>query len=343
MNTKPWFAVLLVALGLSGCAIRNLPKTFAETQTSYSYIPLDPLPVVIVPAFDCYSDENPQKKLIGTPKPLLDSLPDQSVRIATGQYYASGTLVYGPAKIGYSGHSYQVVLDYVNVDTTNVSVYIERKLPDGKLVSVFDNTIKEPTTYRVHRDPESTAFAYLEDSLHQNPVGESAAKTTPKQVPNGDPVVIPVYVGVGLRLTASVTVTKGTANLSSLGAISADAAAGKLTGSLVVQTLGITGKSVSTTLPLPSELNQTTIQNAILALGAIKAVLYDPTTQIDPRVVGIYNPVGGGQQLVNGIISVLASNPLRWFRPCADASKTSAFRTKDTILFREGLVSPAEI
>ena len=325
MKNKVLLAVV-VPLGLSGCAIHKLPKSFAETHTSYSYIPLDPLPVVIVPGLDCYADGNPNKKLTGTPiTPLLDGLPDQSVRIATGQYDASGTLVYGPAKIGYSGHSYQVVLDYVNVDTTNVSVYIERTLTDAsgkkKQVSVFDDTIKEPTQYQVYRDPESTAFAYLEESLI--PTGEGGTAGGPKRILNGDRVVIPVYVGVGLRLTASVTVTKATANLASLGAISADAAAGKLTGSLVVQTLGLTGKTVATSLPLPSELNQTTIQNAILSLGSIKAVLYDPNTQVAPRVVGIYNPIGGGQQLVNGIISVLASNPLRWFRPCADTTQAS--------------------
>jgi hypothetical protein len=238
-------------------------------------------------------------------KELLDSLPDQAVRIAVGQYDASGTLVYGPAKVGAKGQSYQIVLDYISVDATNVPVYIERRChkSNGVLdtVSVFDNSIEGKCQYRVQADPEYVSSAISEDS---------------KSRPIGDRVIIPVYVGVGLRLTASVTVTSAGVSLSSLGAIAANAEAGKLTGSLVVQTLGITGKSVATSLPLPSELNQTTIQNAILALGSIKAVIYDPTTEITPRVVGIYNPVGGGQQLVNGIISVLVSDPIIWYRPC---------------------------
>lgn len=311
MTTKPFLAVLAVALGLSGCAFRKLPQTFAETRTSYSYVPLDPLPVVIAPADGCYSGKptSSDAKLIGTPKPLLDSLPDQAVRVAIGQYDASGTLVYGPAKIGVSGQSYQVVLDYISVDATNVPVYIVRTMPDGHEVSVFDS-ISVPTRFEVFRDPTSPAFASFA------PAGSSGSQGTHA----GDHVVIPVYVGVGLRLTASVTVTKATANLSSLGAIAADAQAGRVTGTLVVQTLGVTGKSVSTSLPLPSELNQTTVQNAILALGSIKAVLYDPNTQIDPRVVGIYNPIGGGQQVVNGVISVLASNPIKWNRPCTVAT-----------------------
>jgi hypothetical protein len=308
MKPRVVFAILtMIAPLLSGCPISKLPKTLGETQTSYSYVPLDPLPVTSKPGLNCIG---PTSKYKG----VLDSLPDEAVRMAVGNVDASGAVTYGPVKVGASGESYQVILDYISVDTANVPVYIERRvvrisqgdnpsLKVGGLVSVFDNSIKSSdTSYKVRRDPASEA--YLRPMISQ-------------PTPAGDSVVIPVYVGVGLRLTASITVTKGTVHLSSLGAIAADAQAGKLTGSLVVQTLGVTGKSIATTLPLPSELNQTTVQNAILALGSIKAVLYDQqNTQIEPRVVGIYNPIGGGQQVVNGIISTLVSDPIRWNRPC---------------------------
>lgn len=298
-----WLAVLFCATATSGCTALKLPESLGEQQSSYSYIPLDPLPVA-------------EKSRCGGEtqlKGVLESLPDQAVRIAVGQYNASGTLVFGPGTVGVVGKSYQIVLDYISVDTANVPVYIKRYLPDqelpdkeGRLVSVYDNTIAGRTVYRIYRDPEQNKSA-------------SARMLVPEREKQGfEQVIVPVYVGVGLRLTASVTVTQGTANLSSLGAIAADAEAGKLTGSLIVQTLGITGKSVATSLPLPSELNQTTIQNAILSLGSIKAVLYDQSTVISPRVVGIYNPIGGGQEVVNGIISVLSNQPIEWSRPCVE-------------------------
>ena len=303
---KMFGVFIYLLLRLYGCAMNpSLPASLGERQSSYSYIPLDPLPVTISRGVNCDNDNT-------LFKPILDCLPDQAVRIAVGQYEASGTIVFGPAKVGSQGNSYLIILDYISVDAANVPVYIERTLadysdivyrrPDGS-ISVFDDRIEAPTQYRIYSDPE----------YYQN--------STASYIPNGDKVIIPVYVGVGLRLTASVTVSKGTANLSSLGSIAADAEAGKITGSLIVQTLGITGKSVSTVLPLPSELNQTTIQNAILALGSIKAILYDKNTQINPRVVGIYNPVGGGQQVVNGIISILSSDPIRWYRPCCNTGK----------------------
>lgn len=308
----------IIAIVLAGCETngikQDLPSTLGERLNSSSYIPFDPLPVYSDRGRSCERNESVVFK------ELLDSLPDQTVRIAVAEYDQSGTLVFGPVKIGGEGKSYQVVLDYVSVDATNIPVYVERYTngPNGdkKEISLFED-VPINTQYRVHLDPDSDAFLY----------GEKTAIS----IPPGERVIIPVYVGVGLRLTANVTVTKGSANLSSLGSIAADAEAGKLTGSLVVQTLGITGKSVSTSLPLPSELNQTTIQNAILSLGSIKAVLYDKAnTIVTPRVVGIYNPIGGGQQLVNGVMSVLANEPIRWKRPCVDPTQNITSQASGT-------------
>jgi hypothetical protein len=70
------------------------------------------------------------------------------------------------------------------------------------------------------------------------------------------------------------------------------------------------------------EINQTTIQNAILSIGSIKAILYDDSTVVNPRVLGIYNPIGGGQEIVNGIISRLAEKPITWYRPCTGELKS---------------------
>lgn len=91
----------------------------------------------------------------------------------------------------------------------------------------------------------------------------------------------------------------------------------KASGSLTVQTLGLNGKQVSTSLPLPSELNQSTVQQAILALGSVKAIMYDQETLVTPRVTGLYLPFpDGNDRLVNLIISELASAPIIWNRSC---------------------------
>lgn len=130
-------------------------------------------------------------------------------------------------------------------------------------------------------------------------------KTASLSAQKSPPVIVPVYVGVGLRLTANITVNEGSVDLGNLFALGAAAQAKQVSGTLVVQTLGISGESVSTIIPMPSEINASTIQNAIMALGAIKAKIYDTGTRINPRVVGVYNNLGGGQETINGFISSL--------------------------------------
>jgi hypothetical protein len=120
---------------------------------------------------------------------------------------------------------------------------------------------------------------------------------------------VPVYVGVGLRLTANIKVNEGSVDLSNLFAIGAAAQAKQISGTLVIQTLGLSGVGVSSVLPMPSEINQTSIQNAIQSLGAIKAKMYDEGTLVTPRVVGVYNNIGGNRT-INGFISSILSEDL---------------------------------
>lgn len=290
-------AVVLGSLSVVSCAsFRAQPPppgkvspSPGEQASGYSYVPLDPLPVKKVRESGC--SENAEYK------PVLESLPDNAVRVAVRELSAKGQLSFGPLQVGTENKSYQVILDYVNVDTSSLFLTIGYVKGD-KLGSIYESGMPKDAVIRVER---------LEDQ-------EGASEEAPVQ---GDQVVVPVYVGVGLRLTATVNVLKGSVNLSSLGAIAAQADAGNVTGSMVVQTLGIAGEQVSTSLPLPSALNSTTVQNAILSLGAIKAILYDENSVVTPRVVGIYNPIGtGGQRLINAIVSEMAESRIVWHAPC---------------------------
>lgn len=127
---------------------------------------------------------------------------------------------------------------------------------------------------------------------------------------------IPIYVGLGLRTASIIYAVKGEANISGLGVIGAEAEANNLKGSLIIQTLGVNGKSVAAALPIQSELNRTTAQNAIVAIGTIKALLHSPETWIAPRVVGLYLPFPGGKALMNALVSELSTQELVWEFSC---------------------------
>lgn len=309
--------IVFVLILLSSCTSLKVPQTVAAQQSGYTYIPVDPFPVRVTPGTGCLprnteslSDEE-YSQLISEVKykPILESLPDNAVRMSIEQFQTSGTVKYGPAGVGTSGESYRVTVDYVNSDTANFPIKIARLAKEkesGKLKQVELLGPLDPTKYDINSDSYSIKNTRsTEDTSNKNIKYEEYN--------------IPVYVGIGLRVTANVDITAETANISGLGVIGVEAEANTLKGSLIVQTLGINGKSIAAALPIQSELNRTTAQNAIVAVGAIKALLYDEKTATVPRVVGIYLSIPGGKTLVNAIISELSrSNSIFWSRPCED-------------------------
>lgn len=212
---------------------------------------------------------------------VLDALPDETIRIAVGTVSLDGAITFGPAKIGASGKNYVVILDYIKFGT------------DSFGVAVSNNN------------------------------GVRTAKLLPESEASKADVVVPVYIGVGLRLTANILVKNVSADLDlgSLFALGVAAKAGQVSGTLVIQTLGVSGPEISGLIPMPGEISESTIQNAILALASIKAKIYDPKTLITPRVVGVFNNLGGGDTTINGFISSLLQQPLPFPRPLKTAEK----------------------
>ena len=126
---------------------------------------------------------------------------------------------------------------------------------------------------------------------------------------------VPVYVGIGLRLTANVRIFKSGVNLANLFGLGAAGDAKELQGSLVIQTLGITGDSVSASLSIPTEISQASVQNAIQALASIRAKIYGGAATLHPRVTGLYNILGGIDATKN-IVSFILKHPIKWPGNC---------------------------
>ncbi len=308
------FGLTMIAI-LSACNQRTsatkqidelaLDQTIAERYNAYTYVPLDALKVFAAQDKGCES-----RQITGDV--YLNALPDNTVRISVRQISGKLNGSAGPVSLGSEGNQYEVVLDYINADTANVPFYIGQYDPKTPL----DKAILQPLGRKI--EPGMRLWV---ERVYPEKENQPTAN-----------VVIPVYVGVGLRLTAKILVLKGTVNLSSLGAIAASAEAGKSTGSLVVQTLGINGKQVATSLTLPNDLNPSTVQSAIQGLGAIKAIMYDSAgTRITPRAVGMYFPLANADsEVVNSIVSELARTSINWYMPCF-ASGSATGKAEQTI------------
>lgn len=303
---------------------RVLPQTMGERTSGFGYVPLDGLAVHESYDYEtCFNDSsytfNPETH---RKRPLLSSLPDISVRFAVASLDAEGGVSFGPAKVTAKGRTYRAVLDYVNVDALPVEFYMrkfvrtEDALEPRSIYSAL-NPGEDVASY----DVRVREFRYTptDSATHQRRVTDEMF----------DQVTVPVYVGIGMRLTADIRALKGGITLASLAAIAAEAQANALSGTLTVQTLGIAGRGIATALPLPSKLDQTTVENGILALGSSRALIYsdsedDAETTKTVRVVGLYSPVGTDPRLINVIYSELSRTPPPWKRLCSTTRSTAA-------------------
>jgi hypothetical protein len=225
----------------------------------------------------------------------LDVLPDTTMRLAIGEFDADGSITYGPVKLGTAGNDYTVVVDYIQYTTKSIPVKLQ----------IVKNSSGEPTT-RV--------------SISTSPVD------------NADITIVPVYIGVGLRLTANVQVISGSINLANLAVLGASAEAKQIAGTLVIQSLGISGEEIASAIPIPSDINSTTIQNALMAIGTIKAKIYDSKTKITPRVVAVYNPFpGGGPETISAFISTLLTDKALSLGPLPKSTTASLASTQPGI------------
>ncbi|PSL44636.1 hypothetical protein CLV51_1058 [Chitinophaga niastensis] len=276
---KKNFLLLTIAILLVGCVTSKqsiLPKTLEHeiNVESNGYQPLDPLPVYEV-VLNAAGDTIGKGPKIGQiPKveniKIMATLPDETMRLAIGQVNKTGSISFGATSIGYKDSNYIIVLDYIKFDTKSLTALIKQD-DTGNITDFKSITTNKPDTL---------------------------------QMPFR---IIPVYVGVGLRFTATIHVLDGNVNLSNLFGLGLAAESNKINGTLVIQTLGISGQNISTLIPMPSQLNTTTIQNAIMALAAIKAKIYEADAEIHPRIIGFYNNFGGGQKTINRLISSVLS------------------------------------
>ena len=101
-----------------------------------------------------------------------------------------------------------------------------------------------------------------------------------------------MFSGIGIRMTANVTTRKGKASLGDLMGLAASLSRNEASGSLKIQTFGVSSGATSIT-PYLSSTNSLTpegMQKAIESFGVIKAIIDTPSVQLTPYDLYIEGP-----------------------------------------------------
>lgn len=257
----------LLAVMVCACGkLADLPRTPSELVKGSSYLPLTPKPITVTGGK-------------ATSAVLLDSLPNETMRVSIGTRDENGSLTYGAAAVGQAGHSYEVIVDYIKYTTGYLPVCFtsSEQNDKGQFVAGAQSAMVQTQLGRI------------------NVQSNTRTGTSPPSIANESSFTlkqkVPVYIGVGFRLQASVQVLKGNVQLTLFG-LGAAASAGQVAGTMVIQTLGVFGAPVSPLIPLPTDIGESSIQTAMQSLAAIKAKLYDSNVNIRPQVVGFETSYG---------------------------------------------------
>lgn len=270
------------------------------------YQPIDPIQLKI-------SKENDTLSF----KDIIDEFPNEATRIAIGKLNENGSLTFGPFSVARKGESYSVIIDYIKYISTSLptkysEVYkvmrYETYIENQRFLDYFD--VQTPTDEQLpkikeeDKDKKVIQGAYSLQTNHGKIDGErfqiqpKFELKTAKQFDNK--IKVPVYVGVGLRIQASVTVLKDSLNIGSLYGLGLAASQNELNGTLIIQSLGISGENISPIIPIPDRINESTIQTAMQSLATIKSKIYDKKTKITPQVVafGLPYSIDGAKDLI---------------------------------------------
>lgn len=229
---------------------------------------------------------------INTEHLSMDSIvylfPNEATRVAVGRVNQSGSLAFGSNTLALKGQSYTIIIDYVKYKTTSIPARYS-----------FENDLNDK--YLLTKELLETKFGSIAD-LKSTPIDTTKTQRLQNANKIGQDIRIPVYVGIGLRIQSNVTILSDSLNinLGSLYNLGVAASQNKLSGTLIIQTLGISGTQISSAIPIPDKINESTIQNAITSLATIKSKIYDKDTKIYPQVVGFglsYN-IEGAKDLI---------------------------------------------
>lgn len=237
--------VAIAAIICSGCgalgAFGGSAPAPAERATGYGYVPLDGLGLFEdYDASTCTAPDGDRAARVW--RPILDALPDMSARFAVATVNGELGLSWGPVKVTSKGGLYKAVLDFINVTEVVVPFYVKKHIrkPDGSIEQ------------RLIRTPLSTgeAISMYEARISYNPVGGDELVASGYEL-----LAIPVYVGIGLRLSADILAMQGNVGLTGLTSIGVAAQSNMLAGTMTVQTMGVTGGNVISGIPIPSKLD----------------------------------------------------------------------------------------
>ena len=176
---------------------------------------------------------------------------------------------------------------YTKADGTEVTEAWSA-LSNATIRTLLPNQESDMTTYKLDAQGEIkylTASTSAEAGVYR--VVMDYIQYTTENIYDNSTLMAIGHVGVGLRITAEITTIKANVDLGSLFALGVAAKLRVASGKLSVAALGISSPEITTLFPMPAEIDDTSIQNALEAIAAIKSKIGDEATSLTPELISV--------------------------------------------------------
>jgi len=252
-------------------------------------------------------------------KKILEQFPNEVSRVAIGRLNQNGSLSFGPLAIARRGESYTVIIDYIKYTTTSIpaeykeaskvetlSEYISQSYPYYKRADAVADSLEKIPSIAGKKVKSIQHELRTNHGAVAGTTSETVSEYTYQRNDNQSihQIKIPVYIGIGLRIQASITALKDSVNIGNLYGLGAAASQNEIMGTLIIQSIGISGENISGFIPIPDRINESAIQTAMQSLATIKSKIYDAKTIVNPQIVGftLSYSVEGAKDLIEATL-----------------------------------------
>lgn len=228
------------------------------------YQPIDPLPIEII-NLDSYIEI--------TNKTILEKFPDETTKFVMKELTESNDNEFKSSfKINKKDQNITIIFDWIKHNSSLSLIIDENNVP--KLLNNSNSVSKTNSS--------NNNDANLEDFS--------------SNVENAN--IVKLITGVGIRIKLNIFSQKKNIRISDLIGLSISAENKDIYGSIEIQSMGITGNSMTPLFLLPLELNKSSIQILLTYIASIKQKLYTLEfnqsdrfleVQITPRIIGYEN------------------------------------------------------
>lgn len=206
---------------------------------------------------------------------LLDSL-----NPASSPFFCESGLIYVPLP-AFSAPNYS----FIKIDTDGKPIRITEYWPtDTSLINKLLPNISTAVAV-TNINGSINAGGIFGASTHREQITIDFMKYRSEPISSADgKAVMYARLGAGMRLQINITTSE--TNLGgSIMAIAASAKAGKTSGMISTDVIGIDANDVTLSMPFTSDLSEGSIQKIIEALAVVKSKLNDPSTTLVPQFI----------------------------------------------------------